>query len=110
MQAWQTEGGWLNVKKMTRIYGGAQPHLHDTTIKQQQGYLGPFIRILEPGDMQSMVFKVSDIGPFWMTGQDREAKHHDIVIEGGNSLTKIQEVRTYDSSTTAWHNSKRKQM
>ena len=77
----QREDG-LNVEKMTRSYGGAQPHLRDTTIKQQQGYLGPFIRILEPGDMQSMVFKASDIGPFWMTEQDQEAKCHDRVIEG----------------------------
>jgi len=59
-----------------------QPHLRDTTIKQQQGYLSPFIRILEPGDVQSMVFQASDIGPFWMTERDQEAKRHDRVIEG----------------------------
>jgi len=67
---------------MTRSYGGVQPHLRDTTIKQQQGYLSPFIRILEPGDVQSMVFQASDIGPFWMTERDQEAKRHDRVIEG----------------------------
>ena len=72
----QREDG-LDVEKMTRSYGGVQPHLFDTTIKHQQGYLSPFIRILEPGDMQSMVFQVFDIGLFWMTEQDWEAKHHD---------------------------------
>jgi hypothetical protein len=36
-------------------------------IKQEKGYLGPFPRILNPGDIQSLVFKSTDDGPFWMS-------------------------------------------
>jgi len=57
----QKEDG-LNVENMNKEFG-----LHNTTIKKQQGYLGPYSPILKPGDVQSMVFKSSDVGPFWMT-------------------------------------------
>ena len=59
----QREDG-LNVKKMTKSFGGNQRKMRDTVIKQEKGYLGPYLRILNPGDTQSMVFKDRDNGPF----------------------------------------------
>ena len=77
----QKEDG-LNVTRMTKSFGGAQKQLRDTIIKQEQGYLGPHLPKLKPGDTQSMVFHPHDIGPFWMTQQQREERRHDKVLEG----------------------------
>jgi len=77
----QREDG-LNVSRMTRNFGGAQRKMRDTQIKQEKGYLGPFPRILNPGDIQSLVFKSTDDGPFWMSREEREKTRHDQVIQG----------------------------
>jgi hypothetical protein len=62
----QKEDG-LNVERMTKSFGGAQTRLRSTIINQTQGYLGPYLPKLKPGDTQSMIFKADDIGRFWMT-------------------------------------------
>jgi len=67
LQTWQTKKDGLNVENMNKEFGGAQQKLCNTTIKKQQGYLGSHSSILKPGDIQSMVFKSGDVGPFWMT-------------------------------------------
>jgi hypothetical protein len=77
----QREDG-LNVSRMTRNFGGAQRKMRDTQIKQEKGYLGPFPRILNPGDIQSLVFKSTDDGPFWMSREERKKTQHDQVIQG----------------------------
>ena len=56
--------------------------LHTSTIKKQHGYLGPYSRTLKPGAKQSMIFKLGDVGPFWMSEQEHEEKLHDKIIEG----------------------------
>ena len=77
----QREDG-LNVTRMTRNFGGAQRKLRDTLIKQEKGYLGPYARILSPGDVQSLFFKPTDDGPFWMSREQQEKTWHDQVIQG----------------------------
>ena len=62
----QKEDG-LNVENINKEFGGAQWKLHNTTIKKQQGYLGPHSPILKPSNVQSIVFKSNDVRPFWMT-------------------------------------------
>ncbi len=68
----------LNQNRMNRLFGrknvGA---MRNTIIEQEEGYLGAFPRILEPGATQSLVFSQSDSGPFWMTEQEREETRHD---------------------------------
>ena len=32
--------------------------------------------------MQSMLFRIDDTGPFWMTQAERDQKRHDLVLEG----------------------------
>jgi hypothetical protein len=50
----QREDG-LNVENMSKHFLGIQAHLHDSLIKDNEGYLGPFPKILQPSDIQSMV-------------------------------------------------------
>jgi hypothetical protein len=84
----QREDG-LNVENMIRGYGGSQSKMRDTTIKKEEGYLGPFKRQLEPGAIQSMVFKATDEGPFWMSPEEREEKRHDREVEGQTKTKKL---------------------
>jgi hypothetical protein len=62
----QREDG-LNVKNMTKSFGGTQRKMRNTLIKREKGYLCPYQRKLNPGDTQSMVFQDTDDGPFWMS-------------------------------------------
>jgi hypothetical protein len=57
----QREDG-LNVKNMSKNYGGKQKCT--SLMKKEKGFLGQFSRILNPGDVQSMVFMPGDEGPF----------------------------------------------
>ena len=61
---------------MNKGYGGAVPKMRDTEIADKT-YLGPHANgihcQLKVGDTQSLVFKEGDIGPFWLTPQQREA-------------------------------------
>ena len=66
---------------MSKGYGGAQKKLHDTIIKQKDGYLGPHSPVLNVGNVQLMYFKPKDTGPFWMNETEREAKRIDQVVE-----------------------------
>ena len=50
-------------------------------MKQEKGYLGQFPRILNPGDVQSMVFLPGDEGPFWMTAEQRQSTRFDVKIQ-----------------------------
>jgi hypothetical protein len=56
--------------------------MRDTTIKQEKGFLGTCPRKLNPGDIQSMVFKSTDEGPFWMTRDEQEKTRHDQLVAG----------------------------
>jgi hypothetical protein len=45
--------------------------MHPTLIEREFGFLGPYPRILSPGQTQQLVFSDTDEGPFWMTQDDR---------------------------------------
>jgi hypothetical protein len=42
----------LNAENMSKLYGDKQSYLHNSTIRQEQGYLGNYPCILRPGDIQ----------------------------------------------------------
>ncbi len=88
----QREDG-LNVKKMTKSFGGNQRKMRETVRKQEKGYLGPFLRILNPGDTQSMVFKDRDNGPFWMSREEQENTRHDKTIQDKTKTRTFTEKR-----------------
>ena len=67
----------LNHHRMNRTFGGKAHRMRDTIIEREDGYLGNFSRVLEPGDTQSLVFKESDPGPFWLSDAKREECSHD---------------------------------
>ena len=54
--------GSLQASCVNLKFGGGQPHLRDTKITA--GCLGPFSPTLSVGDIQHMVYKSTDIGPF----------------------------------------------
>ena len=55
--------------------------MRDTIMIQEEGYLGPFPRILEPGDTPSLVFVTSDSGPFWMSSENKEESQYNKTLE-----------------------------
>jgi hypothetical protein len=67
----------LNHFRMNRSYGGKATHMQTTLIEQEEGHLGSFPRILEPGDTQSLVFSETDSGPFWLLDSQKDECRHD---------------------------------
>ena len=66
--------GALNALQMSRNYGGTQPIMRDTTIMNAAGYLGPHVPRLDIGQVQSFVFKVEDVGPWYLSPEERESQ------------------------------------
>jgi len=69
--------GALDAKAMSKSYGGAQPSMRETTIETFAGCLGTHNPRLRVGDVQSLVFKEGDVGPFWMTPAQRLTTRDD---------------------------------
>ena len=76
----------LNQHRMNRAFGGKAAPMRNTVIMQEEGFLGPFPRILEPGDTQSLVFASSDSGPFWMCDAEKEDCRLDQNLGNTNSI------------------------
>jgi hypothetical protein len=55
----------LNVENMNKSYMSNKQKMRKTTIQCKKGYLGPYRRQLQPGDVLRMVFTPADVGPFW---------------------------------------------
>ena len=87
----QREDG-LNVRKMNKGFGKNQPKMHSTEIKDKT-YLGTFQMephyTLEVGSIESLVFKETDEGSYWLTQVERDQKRID-VITGSKQVTKIK--------------------
>jgi len=45
--------------------------------QRKEGYLRPFSQILNPGDVQYMVFQDKDVGPLLLCETEREEQHHN---------------------------------
>jgi hypothetical protein len=54
----------LNAENMLKSYGGQQSFLRSTVIQQENRYLGPYTRTLNPGDTQHFNFQDDDPGLF----------------------------------------------
>ncbi len=59
----QRQGG-LNAKNMNKSFGGNQPKMCDTMIQQEQGFWGPYLRQLQPGDEQKFHMKTLTLALF----------------------------------------------
>jgi hypothetical protein len=69
----------LNATKMNKSFGGKAPLMRTTLIEREAGFLGPYARQLHPGQTQHLVFRESDVGPFWMTPAEKTLNRHDRV-------------------------------
>ncbi|KAI2492861.1 hypothetical protein MHU86_21674 [Fragilaria crotonensis] len=69
--------GALSALNMSKGYGGAQGIMRDTMIIQEEGYLGPYSPVLRVGDVQSLIFKDTDSGPWYLAPEQKELQRHD---------------------------------
>jgi len=88
----------LNARRMRSGYGGKQPKMHSTTIREEEGYLGPHSPVLAVNDVQEMVWPVYEddeyddsIGPYWMTPEERRAKRKTVYGEMQEGVPKTNE-------------------
>jgi hypothetical protein len=51
--------------------------MQDKIIEHEEGYVGAFPLILEPGGTQSLAFNELDSGLFWMTEVEKEESRHE---------------------------------
>jgi hypothetical protein len=65
---------------MNKGYGGAQPQMRESMIKEHDAYLGIHRRTLNVGDIQSFIFLPTDDGPFWMSEAERVLNRHDRIL------------------------------
>jgi hypothetical protein len=72
--------GGLDAYCMNKGYGGAQPIMRESQIKEQDGYIGMYPHTLNVGDNQTFIFNSEDTGPFWMTPQEQELNRHDRIL------------------------------
>ena len=70
----------LDAHSMNKSYGGAQPNMRESIMKQHDGYFGMHSRTLEVGDTQSFTFSSTEDGPFWMDHAERELNRHDRIL------------------------------
>jgi hypothetical protein len=89
----------LDVNAMAKNYGGNQSRLRDATIYQEEGILGPFPRKLSVGDVQEMVFRETDDGPFWLSPAERVARRVDTTRENTEETREKTKAALYDELT-----------
>jgi hypothetical protein len=83
---------------MSKNFGDKQSFMHNTLIKESHGYLGPYPKMHNPGDVQHMVFTKNDPGPFWLSETEREEQCHDTILEGRRIqrwLKKEEQIRNW---------------
>jgi hypothetical protein len=74
---------------MLKKYGGKQSKLLTSLIQQEKGYLGQLPRILNPVDVQRMVFLPGGEGPCWMTAEQWQSTRFDVEIQGKTMKKKL---------------------
>lgn len=92
--------GALNALHMSKHFGGSQPLMRDTTILSDTGFLGKYSPRLRIGDTQSMIFKPEDIGPWYLSPEERERQRHDRAT-GKRKLVERSKKMLIDALTAA---------
>mmetsp|Transcript_25228 Transcript_25228/g.45664 ORF Transcript_25228/g.45664 Transcript_25228/m.45664 type:complete len:156 (-) Transcript_25228:579-1046(-) len=68
----------INANNMNVGIGGKQAYSHDSVIEQHDGFLGRHhypdhdCKQLCVGEISKFIFDESDVGPFWLTSEERE--------------------------------------
>ena len=68
----------LDGLKMRKKFGGSQSKMRNAIVKE----VGPCNPLLTVGDVQMMVFKFGDSGPFYLSATKREATRFDAIKNG----------------------------
>ena len=80
----------LDAHSMNKSYGGAQPSMRESIMKQHDGYFGMHSRTLGVGDTQMFTFSSTDAGPFWMDQAEREHNRHDRILPSPPGPTRMR--------------------
>ena len=59
-------------------WGEKQRSMHSSKILEENGFLGNFPRVLNPGDVQEFNFTTKDDGPFYLSVTERKKKKHNV--------------------------------
>mmetsp|Transcript_73807 Transcript_73807/g.213587 ORF Transcript_73807/g.213587 Transcript_73807/m.213587 type:complete len:685 (+) Transcript_73807:660-2714(+) len=86
----------LDANAMSKSYGGAQSRLRPAPIYQEEGILGRFPRKIDVGEVQEMVFRDTDEGPFWLSPTEREARRFDTTRENTEETREKTKAVLYD--------------
>jgi hypothetical protein len=70
----------LDAYSMNKGYGGAQPRMRESIIKENDGYLGMHLSTVSVGDTQLFIFEPGDDGPLWMPEEQRQLNRHDRIL------------------------------
>jgi hypothetical protein len=82
--------GGLDASAMNKGFGGAQPSMRETIIKAEDGYLGPFPRVVNIGDALRFDFQESDDGPFWLSEEEKLSQKFDRIVGGERQVDKTK--------------------
>ena len=85
----------LNASRMNKSFGGKSPaSMHATVNKRESGFLlGSYPRIIQPGQTQCLSFFEIDVGPFWMTPDERILNRLDQVLDCDPTTTRTMVPR-----------------
>ena len=67
--------------------------MHATVIERESGFLGSYPRILQPGQTRCLSFSETDVGPFWMTPDERILNRLDQVLDCDPTTTRTMVPR-----------------
>jgi hypothetical protein len=82
--------GGLDASAMNKGFGGAQPSMRETTMEAEDGYLGPFPRVVNVGDALRFDFQESDDGPFWLSEEEKLGQKFDRIVGGERQVDKTK--------------------
>jgi hypothetical protein len=80
----------LDANSMNKGYGGVQPQMCESMIKDHDGYLRMHRRTFNVGNIQSFNFLPTDDGPFWMTEAERKVDCHDRILPSPPGASRMQ--------------------
>ena len=80
------QSGALSALNMSKGYGGAQGIMRDT------GYLGPYAPALKVGNIQSLIFKETDSGPWYLPPEQKELQRDDRPTERSKLVERSKKV------------------
>lgn len=76
----------LDAKEMNKNWHSTPSQARNTKIERQEEFVGPYYDASNPamvtiGQEQTMNFTSEDVGPFWLTAEERERQRHDREVE-----------------------------